>query len=82
MLQFNNVSILQNGTAGKLNENRILMCSFTTRTLRNQNRIRLHIHMFSSFMVYAVIIVLWETLVVYDRVWNAGGSTVMGSNSV
>ncbi|ELU10120.1 hypothetical protein CAPTEDRAFT_219484 [Capitella teleta] len=53
------------------------------RGLRSQHRVRLHIHLFLSFVLYSIINLLWDTLVVLDRLESTSSSdSAMAQNTV
>ena len=56
--------------------------SFLLRRLRGQQRIRLHIHLFSSFMLTNVIFILWDLLIVYNRLVSPATESRMRANTV
>ena len=37
------------------------------RSLRSQNRIKLHIQLFLSLTLYSLVVIVWECVVVYDQ---------------
>lgn len=50
------------------------------RQLRDQQRVRLHICFFSSFIATSIIAILWDFIVVSDRMNNAGGTSIIEQN--
>lgn len=52
------------------------------RQLRVQQRVRLHICFFSSFIATAFIAILWDFIVVSDRVHSANGGSIIEQNTV
>ncbi|CAH1788340.1 unnamed protein product [Owenia fusiformis] len=51
------------------------------RTLRSQHRIRIHIHLFASFVFSSIIYILWDVLVYRDRLISAVTESVMYKNT-
>ena len=55
----------------------------TYRALRKQHRVRLHIHIFFSFVLYSLVNLLWDTLVVLNRLESTSSAhSVMARNTV
>jgi len=52
------------------------------RQLRSQNRIKLHVCLFSSFILESIVTVTWDLAVYLNRLQNERENTVMYSNSV
>ncbi|KAL8562736.1 hypothetical protein ACOMHN_022612 [Nucella lapillus] len=50
--------------------------------LREQQRIKLHVHLFVSFIVTSVVLLLWENLVYSDRLHKPAQHTLMYKDTV
>ncbi|PVD30639.1 hypothetical protein C0Q70_09912 [Pomacea canaliculata] len=51
------------------------------RSLRHQHRIKLHLCLFSSYVFTSGVMLLWESLVVSDRLYRDTNDTIMHQNS-
>ncbi|XP_076460867.1 calcitonin gene-related peptide type 1 receptor-like isoform X2 [Babylonia areolata] len=51
------------------------------RKLREQQRIQIHVHLFLSFVLTSVVMVLWENLVYSDRLHNPAQQSLMYKDS-
>ncbi|KAK7498347.1 hypothetical protein BaRGS_00010301 [Batillaria attramentaria] len=52
------------------------------RSLRHQHRIKLHVCLFSSFILTNALMILWEVIIVNDRLHNQMRESVLHQNSV
>ena len=52
------------------------------RSLRSQNRIRLHVQLFLSFMANSLVTIFWEIFVVYDHIARWQDESTIEQNTV
>nr|KAG5685950.1 hypothetical protein BaRGS_029445 [Batillaria attramentaria] len=50
--------------------------------LRAQHRVQIHVHLFASFILTNVVLVLWENLVYNDRLHNPAETSLMYKNTL
>nr|KAG5704782.1 hypothetical protein BaRGS_015165 [Batillaria attramentaria] len=56
--------------------------SETRWKLRAQHRVQIHVHLFASFILTNVVLVLWENLVYNDRLHNPAETSLMYKNTL
>ena len=58
------------------------LCLCACSKLREQHRIQIHVHLFTSFILTNVVMILWENLVYNDRLHNPAEDSLMYKDTV